>query len=201
MSQGETANSLAATFHAYYREAQRLRQKYAESIDILVGMEIDWIRPESSRVWIEDLRAKYGFDLFIGSIHHVHTIPIDYDRAMYEQAREKSGGTDERLFEDYFDEQLEMLQTLRPPIVGHFDLIRLKSDNANGSFQRWHSVWQKVLRNLAFVAQYGGIVELNSAALRKGMNEPYPKAEICKVWLCERSALSGDGTFEADISS
>ena len=100
---------------------------------------------------------------------------------MYEKARDLSGGTDKQLFEDYLDLQLEMLTALKPPIVGHFDLIRLKSDDLNGSFQEWVSVWEKVLRNLKYIAEYGGVLELNSAALRKGMNEPYPKAEICKV--------------------
>lgn len=42
-------------------------------------------------------------------------------------------------------------------------------------------MWQKVLRNLDFIAGYGGVVELNSSAVRKGMSEPYPQAEICKV--------------------
>lgn len=114
-------------------------------------------------------------------MHHVHTIPIDYDGAMYAQARDVAGGTDERLFEDYFDAQFDMLQKLKPLVVGHFDLIRLKSEDPNGSFQRWPGVWAKIRRNLEFVASYGGILELNSAALRKGMSEPYPKAEICRV--------------------
>ena len=100
---------------------------------------------------------------------------------MYEEARTRAGGTDELLFEAYFDEQLDMLQQLRPLVVGHFDLIRLKSDDVERSFKNWDGVWRKVLRNLDFVASYGGMLEINGAALRKGMSEPYPKAEICKV--------------------
>lgn len=123
----------------------------------------------------------HPFDLFIGSVHHVHTIPIDYDHAMYAEARRLSGGTDERLFEDYFDLQFEMLQGLKPPIVGHFDLIRLKSDEPNADCLRWDLVRQKVSRNLDFIVQYGGLLEVNSAALRKGLSEPYPGKSICKV--------------------
>ena len=100
---------------------------------------------------------------------------------MYERAREKAGGTDERLFEDYFDAQFEMLTTMKPLVVGHFDLIRLKSDDPERSFRQWRGVWEKIMRNLEFVAGYGGMLELNSAALRKGMSEPYPKGEICRV--------------------
>ena len=153
---------------------------YASDIEIFVGLEIDWIRP-SSRPWINDVLGKYQFDLFVGSIHHVHTIPIDYDHEMYTEARRISGGTDERLFVDYFDLQFDMLQALKPPIVGHFDLIRLKSDDPDVDCLRWDIVQQRVLRNLDFVIGYGGLMELSSAALRKGLKEPYPGRSICKV--------------------
>ena len=153
---------------------------YASRVNLLVGMEIDWIRPRSQE-FIHALLDKYQFDLFIGSVHHVHTIPIDYDRETYLQARNTAGGTDERLFEDYFDLQFDMLNALKPPLVGHFDLIRLLSDDPNTSIRKWQGVWRKALRNLDFIIAYGGIIELNSAALRKGMDEPYPQADICKV--------------------
>jgi len=171
---------LFALFDRYYAEATRLRDLYTSQIEILIGFESEWIRPESHRI-ISDLQSKYSFDLFVGSIHHVKTIPIDFDRTMYEEARERCGGTDEQIFEVFFDEQYEMLQALRPPIVGHLDLIRLKSDQPNLSMQTWDGVWKRVLRNLEFIQQYGGLVELNSAALRKGLSEPYPQIDICKV--------------------
>lgn len=157
-----------------------MRAKYSTEMEILIGTEVDWIR-SSSLSWINELLDMYRFDLFIGSVHHVHTIPIDYDRAMYVKARSLSGGTDERLFEDYFDLQHEMLRALKPPIIGHFDLIRLKSDDPNADFLRWTGVLRKVSRNLDLIADYGGVIELNSAGLRKGMREPYPIKTVCKV--------------------
>ena len=111
----------------------------------------------------------------------MHTIPIDFDRAMYEQARGKAGGTDERLFEDYFDSQFEMLQALRPPVVGHFDLIRLLSDHRDANFKGMIGVWERIQRNLEYVASYGGRLELNSSGLRKGLAEPYPCLPISQV--------------------
>lgn len=177
-----TADSLHQLFHDYYREATRLQKAYSGQIKLLVGLEIDWIRP-SSKEFVEVLLGKYQFDLFVGSVHHVHTIPIDYSREKYLCARKKSGDTEERLFEDYFDLQYEMLKALKPPVVGHLDLIRLLSDDRDGSFARYPGVWQRILKNLDLIVEYGGIVELNSAGLRKGLSEPYPKAEICRVSL------------------
>ncbi|KAE8365502.1 Polymerase/histidinol phosphatase-like protein [Aspergillus caelatus] len=190
---GNTETSLVANEAAYFQEAQRLREKYADQIKILIGFEIDWIRPES-RTLIEASLARHPFEFFMGSVHHTLTIPIDYDREMYVQARDLAGGTDEQLFQVYFDEQYEMLRQLKPLVVGHFDLIRLKSDDPERSFTQWPAVWERILRNLDFVASYGGLLELNSAALRKGMKEPYPKAEICKEFLARggRFCLSDD---------
>ena len=167
-------------FRRYVEEAFRLREKYAAVIEILIGVEIDWIRP-SSLPWINECLHLYEFDLFVGSVHHVHTIPIDYNRNMYLKARSFSGRTDERLFEDYFDLQYDMLRALKPPLVGHFDLIRLHSDDANVDFLQWPGVLERVERNLDWIAAYGGVMELNSAGLRKGMREPYPIKAICKV--------------------
>ena len=168
---------------AYFKEAVWLREKYAATIDILIGFETDWIR-DSSLTLIHNSLDKFPFDFFIGSVHHVHTIPIDYDLPFYRRAREISGGTDEKLFEDYFDSQFDMLKALNPPVVGHFDLIRLKSDDPDRNFSQWPGVWKKILRNLDWAAENGALLELNSAGLRKGMKEPYPGEEICKVKHC-----------------
>jgi len=120
-------------------------------------------------------------DFFIGSVHHVHEIPIDYDRAMYAEAREAAGGTDERLFEDYFDAQFEMLTALEPRVVGHFDLIRLFSEEPDGELRGMKGVWGRVVRNLELIVEQGGLLEINSSALRKGLREPYPGRSICQV--------------------
>lgn len=148
----------------------------------MIGFETEWIRPSTLQL-IHGILGKYTFDFFMGSIHHMHTIPIDFDRAMYEAARSKAGGTDERLFEDYFDAQFDMLQALRPPVVGHFDLIRLLSDHRDAEFKGMTRVWEKIQRNLEYVAAYGGRLEMNSSGLRKGLAEPYPCLPICQVCL------------------
>lgn len=176
----QTQDTLNELFDAYVVEATRLQTAYAPDIEIFIGLEIDWIRP-SSMPWIHDLFERRRFDLFIGSVHHIHGIPIDYDREMYVKARGRSGGTDKQLFEDYFDLQFEMLRALKPPVVGHFDLIRLRSDDPNADCVRWDEVRQKISRNLDFIVGYGGLLELNSAALRKGLSEPYPAKTICQV--------------------
>jgi histidinol-phosphatase (PHP family) len=172
------------TFHQitknFYAEAQTLKSKYKHQIDILVGFESEWIRPSSLSL-IQSIQAEYPWDIFVGSLHHVNTIPIDFDRPTYEKARSKSGGTDDKLFCDYFDSQYEMLQAIRPPIVGHLDVIRLFSLDRDKEMADYEGVWERILMNLRFIRSYGGILEINTSALRKGMKEAYPSVSICKV--------------------
>lgn len=174
--------SLAKLFDDFYAEARRLQRAYASQIQLFVGFEGEWIRPESLELCRRVLE-KHDVDMFVGSVHHVHTVPIDFDTPLYHKARELSDGTDEGIFADYFDSQYEMLQALKPPVVAHFDLIRLKSDDPERSFRTWPRVWEKIERNLQYVAGYGGVLELNSSSLRKGMSEPYPQVEVCQVSL------------------
>ena len=75
----------------FRRKACKLREKYRDRIALPVGFECDWIRPESKEL-IQQSIDTYDYDFFLGSLHHVHTIPIDYDQDMYDAARGKAGG-------------------------------------------------------------------------------------------------------------
>ena len=165
---------------AYIEEAVRLQEKYKDQIYILIGFEAEWIRPAYAEL-IKTLRSNKNVDYFIGSLHHMHGIPIDYDMDLYKKAREVSGGTDEKLFADYFDAHFEMLQALKPPVVGHFDVIRLLSDEPNRDLRTMTDVWPKIKRNLQFIKDHNLLLEINSSALRKGLREPYPGKSIVNV--------------------
>ncbi|KAH8172106.1 PHP domain-containing protein [Sarocladium implicatum] len=169
---------------AYLVEAQRLQKAYASQIHILIGFEGEFIRPSFTE-HVQRLAAPPVVDYFIGSVHHVHSIPIDYDAEMYAAAVKASskGGTEEGLFEDYYDLQYEMLKSLKPRIVGHFDLIRLMSSEPGKDLKQWKGVWEKVVRNLRIVKETGGWLECNTSGLRKGLAEPYPCRQIAEEWL------------------
>lgn len=170
----------------------RLRQKYVSQIKILVGFEAEWIR-SSYAALVAELASNEHVDFFIGSVHHVHEIPIDYDVGFYERAKVAAGG-EERLFENYFDSQYDMLRALRPRVVGHFDLIRLFSAQPGRDLREWEGAWDRVKRNLQEIVEQGGLLEINSSALRKGLDEPYPAKAVCQEYL----KLSGKLTLSDD---
>ncbi|KAL6851091.1 hypothetical protein ACO1O0_008219 [Amphichorda felina] len=177
-------STLAARHEAYLVEAQRLQKLYAGQIHLIIAFEAEFIRPEYA-ARVSALAHPPCVDYFIGSVHHVHSTPIDYDKATYAAAVAASsrGGCEEGLYEDYYDLQLEMLKALRPRVVGHFDLIRLLSEDPARDVRKWGGVWERILRNLRLVKEQGGWLECNSAALRKGLDEPYPCRIIAEEWL------------------
>ncbi|KAI1461502.1 histidinol-phosphatase [Annulohypoxylon moriforme] len=198
--------SLAALLprHAsYLLEAQRLQSLYAPQIHILIGFEGEWLRPAYGPL-ITSLSSHPSVDYFIGSLHHINSIPIDYDATYYSRALASAGGTEEAGYAAYYDQQYSMLQSLRPRIVGHFDLVRLLSTTPNRAIStEWPGVWERIVRNLSFVASYGGWLECNSSALRKGLAEPYPSREIAEEWvrLGGRFTLSDDSHGIAQVGT
>lgn len=185
--------SLAALMprhEAYLIEAQRLQAKYADQVHILIGFEGEFIRPSVYGPLVQELAAHPAIDYFMGSLHHTCGIPIDFDKAMWEKARDAAGGTDELAYGRYYDEQHVMLTTLKPRVVGHFDLIRLMSSDPDRDVRTaWSSegsgetVWDKIVRNLKVVQSYGGWLECNSSGLRKGLAEPYPSRAVAEEWI------------------
>lgn len=172
--------TLPPRHEAYIIECQRLQKAYRSQIQIIIGFEGEFIRPcYAARV--SALNEPPCVDFFLGSVHHVHSIPIDYDAKLYANAVAAAGGSEERLFEDYYDLQYDMLTALSPRIVAHFDLVRLLSADPGRDVRAWKGVWSKILRNLELVARQGGWLECNTAALRKGLKEPYPCRVIAEV--------------------
>ncbi|KAF4123096.1 histidinol-phosphatase (PHP family) [Geosmithia morbida] len=187
----DALSALSSRHESYLIEAQRLQSHYSSQINILIGFEAEFIRPSfKDHVLSLVASGSHCIDYFIGSVHHVHGFPIDYDAVTYAAALDASGGgSEEGLYSDYYDLQYDMLTALRPRVVGHFDLIRLLSQDPARDVRGWDGVWSKIVRNLNLIKSQGGWLECNSAALRKGLAEPYPSRPIAELW------VSMDGKF------
>lgn len=150
-------------------------------------METEYITPQT----LDDIQALLDrhsgtIQYLVGSLHHVNTVPIDFDRATFDRAvasfPESSGSQGltqlEQLFVAYFDAQYELMQRFKPEVIGHFDLCRLYVPEA--SFAN-PVVWSKVERNVRFGISYGALFEINAAAFRKGWKTAYPGVDVLSV--------------------
>jgi histidinol-phosphatase (PHP family) len=171
---GLDAAALRHRFAAYMAEARRLQRRWASTLPIRVGFETEAYSGafDLARRLIEDFHPDY----IVGSVHHVVDIPIDFSPAVYAEAVARCGGLQE-LYLAYFDLQLEMIETLEPQVIGHFDLVRIFDPDYP---QRLASapVVGRIARNLEKIRQLGAILDLNVAAWDKGASEPYPAAVI-----------------------
>jgi histidinol-phosphatase (PHP family) len=202
-----TPGLLAERFDAYVLEAHRLRDKYADRITLLVGLETEAIQKAD----LDDLArllARHGRALqyVVGSVHHVQGVPIDFDRATYERAvvacasvESDDHHTISAFLCAYFDAQHALLERIRPEIVGHIDLCRLYTPDLRLS--EYPDAWTRLVRNVALAASYGALFEVNAAAFRKGWATAYPGTDVLRVIVEHggRLALSDDSHGPAAV--
>ena len=176
---GLTSESLFARFAEYISVCRSLQRSCRDSLQILVGFETECYTGSDN--FAKDLRSQFDPDYIVGSVHHVRDIPIDGTPEQYAKAAAEVGGLDE-LYCEYFDQQLRLLQTLKPEVVGHFDLIRIwdKDYSQRLSNQR---VQDCIRRNLEKVGELGAILDFNVRAYEKGGQEPYVSAPILEMAL------------------
>lgn len=189
-----TPENLRTIFLAYLDEAHRLREAYASYIELLVGLETDFVSALDLDGLDSLLREEgHRIDYVVGSLHHVNEMPIDFDEPTFDRAvaslapspspdsppSSSSSSSLTPTLHAYFDNQLEMLQRVQPEVVGHFDLIRLYRPTT--SFRDHDGVWEKVERNVRYAVGYGALFEVNAAAFRKGWSEAYPASDVLQV--------------------
>lgn len=223
---GLTPEGLNDQFQAYLKKARTLQKQYANApkpMHILVGCETENIVSPQSVDYLYQVLSADGesesqlpppavglgiVDYMVGSVHHAHGIPIDFDVPTFERAlahtTSASMPTNDpapyaALLSNYLDAQHEVMDRLRPEIIGHFDLYRLFTPKApwlpSATTPSGAALYAKLERNIRFAASYGALFEANSAAFRKGWDgETYPGKEILHMIRAAhgRIALSDD---------
>ncbi len=181
--EGLTSTDLENQFNAFLAEANRLKQKYAPQIDLLVGLETEFISDL-------DLQRLHDFlgdvEYVVGSIHHVNSIPIDFDLATFQKALRYGTQIDtpenevhEAFLCSYFNAQYELIREVKPEVIGHFDLCRLYTPSLQ--FSDFPAVQKLVERNIAEAVRYGALFEVNAAAFRKKWDTAYPGRDVVDV--------------------
>lgn len=175
---------LSNAFESYLVEARRLKSKYSSDIELLIGLETEYISAmDLDKLDILLSKHKNTIDYIVGSVHHVRGTPIDFDNETFDKALSLFPDQDslkqlDASFCAYFDAQYELLQRFRPEVIGHFDLCRLYMPQAPFTHK---AVWERVERNVRFGIGYGALFEVNAAAFRKQWKCAYPGPDILGV--------------------
>ena len=171
---GHTAITLQERFRKYMAACKSIQEEYKEQIEILVGFETEAYT--GSFDYAEELILSEKPDYIVGSVHHVNDMDIDSSKETYAAAIKRAGSI-EKLYMDYFDIQLDMIQQLQPAVIGHFDLIRIYDSDYKARFNK-PVIFERIERNLDCIKKYDLILDYNLKALRKGANEPYVSEQI-----------------------
>jgi histidinol-phosphatase (PHP family) len=189
-------------FARYTQAIQAAAEKFAPRLIVLRGFEAEIVPRDSYAARMRRYREQMlsdgapAFDYFVGSVHFVEEIQIDGPPATYLKAVEACGGI-EALAVRYYTLIAEMIETLRPDVVGHLDLIKKNWAAAGFADTPLDSPPLRAAAERALEAAraHDAILDLNTAGWRKGLGEPYPAP-----WLVERAKAMGVGFCFGDDS-
>ncbi|MDY6792675.1 MAG: histidinol-phosphatase [Thermodesulfobacteriota bacterium] len=171
---GFDAKGTYLRFSNYISTCRKLQKKYSSSIKIYVGFETETF--SGFEPFIKKLMKNFQPDYMVGSLHHVRDMGFDYSKQQYNETARIVGGL-EALYCAYFDQQYQMINALKPAVVGHFDLIRIFDPDYQARLKK-PEVQKRIQRNLKLIKKLDLIMDYNLRALYAGASEPYPSRPI-----------------------
>ena len=155
----------------YLYDIIRYREKYADKIRILFGVELG-LQPEALRQNAV-LAKSYDFDFIIGSSHICHG-KDPYYPAFYE------GRTEEEAYREYFESILENIKKFSNfDVYGHLDYVVRYGPNKDTeyTYEKYQDILDSILKLLI---EKGKGIEINTGGVKSGLKELHPTIAIVK---------------------
>lgn len=156
---------------AYLYDLLKYREKYADRIRVLFGVELG-LQPHLMRKNAIYSKA-YDFDFIIGSCH-ICNGKDPYYPPFYE------GRSDEEAYREYFDCTLTNIRKFSNfDVLGHLDyVVRYGATmDREYSFDKYRDVLDPILETLI---TNGKGLEINTGGIKKGMRDLHPCKDILK---------------------
>ena len=166
----------AADFEKSVSAVTALKEKYAEKLNLLCGVELGQILHDTDAAKI--VNADKRVDFIIGSVHQVlgeqDFYFIDYEKLTMDEIYD--------LLERYFREVYELSRTDLFDVVGHITYCLRYMKQRNGieaDISRYDDIIAETFRNLA---QNGKGIEINTSGLRQGFGDCFPNLKYVKLF-------------------
>ena len=160
----------------YRAEVLRLKEKYKDQIDVLLGIEYDSF----------SVCSKEGYDYILGSVHHVCKdgtyIPVDCDLTLVTAEVERLFGGNYLAYAcEYYEQMYTLKKNTNCNIVGHFDLLTKYNEDGITIDELSPIYRDAALSALDAVLKDDLIIEINTGAISRGYRKtPYPAPFILK---------------------
>jgi len=192
-------------FDKYVEEVQAAKKRWRGKLDVLLGLEIDYIKGLRSAL-DGDITA-VNPDYLIGSVHFLvpangaKPFTVDGPQEEFLQGlNEGFGGDAHALMNSYYDAEIEMLTLGGFEILGHADLVKKNCIGKNLWPPESEACRQ---REIALAtAKAGVIAEVNTGGInRKKINETYPSAAFLRYFRENNTPviITADAHRAADI--
>ena len=186
---GWTVAKIADDFNRYAHALPALVEEYADRLTILRGFEAEIVPSDNYASIMRGYREQKlpdgspAFDYMVGSVHFINGYSIDGPLDLFKQALQSCGDIVE-LTREYYHQVALIVETLKPDVVGHFDLIRLnftKLEETGHTFTASKvnaasmvAMLEAGTKALRVARDNNSILDLNTAGWRKGLSTPYP---------------------------
>ena len=189
---GFTVERLEEDFRTYIRAIDELTERFAERLTVLRGFEVEVVPADRYREKMLAYRQAGDFDYMVGSVHYVDEVSIDGPLGDFQKIRDALGGL-ESLAIRYYETVADMIEALQPEVIGHLDLLR-KNAGPDAALDT-AEIRRAADRALEAARAGDAVLDLNTAAYRKGLPTPYPEP-----WLLKRASDMGIGFCFGDDS-
>ncbi|WP_202078557.1 histidinol-phosphatase HisJ [Caldalkalibacillus salinus] len=169
----------------YLYECERLKKKYQSEIEILTGLEIDYITGYEAQTQALLEHVGPQLDDAILSVHFLpvgqHWTCLDYSADQFSTDLIPFYGTVDDVYLQYYNTLekavLADLGTYKPKRIGHITLIeKFKQIFRPKNKDKW---WGQLMYVLDLVRKYGYTLDFNTAGLRKEhCRDIYPSEDV-----------------------
>jgi histidinol-phosphatase (PHP family) len=168
-----------------------LRARYAGRVEVLLGIEADFIAGHEES--LARLLERYPFDVVLGSVHWVGDWLIDAPSSL---PRYRKGAADvERIWDEYTTQLIAAARSRLFDVLSHLDLPKKFGFRSEATFAG------RLGEVVNAVAAGGCAVELSSAGRRKPVGEDYPADDVVAALAAAgvRFVLSSDAHAPAEV--
>lgn len=158
---------------AYFEEVEKMKKIYEGKLNVFLSLEADYIPGYTYD--FDEFRKQADIDYIIGSIHLVFNKENEKawfidggNQEVWDDGLEKIFNGDIKLgVRSFFEQNMEMIETQNPDILGHMD--KIKMHNKERLFSKEDKWYMDLIEAcLLSIKKHNVVIEVNTRGLYKG---------------------------------